>query len=89
MYKRNILAHRGLWEEKSQQNSLTALTNALKNGFGIETDIRYFFNEGLIISHDPCCFELESYILFEDLLKIYKEIDSKSFLAINIKSDEI
>ena len=48
----NIIAHRGLWsEDVNFQNTKLAFQNALKNGFGIETDIRDSNGE-LVISHD-------------------------------------
>ena len=47
-----IIAHRGIWTKVEEQNSPLSLRNALSKGFGIETDLRYFNNE-IIISHDP------------------------------------
>ena len=35
-----ILAHRGFWREKKEQNSLASLAKAFEMGFGIETDLR-------------------------------------------------
>ncbi|MDL0110362.1 MULTISPECIES: hypothetical protein [Campylobacter] len=35
-----ILAHRGFWREKNEQNSLASLAKAFEMGFGIETDLR-------------------------------------------------
>ena len=46
-----IIAHRGFWLEKSEQNSLKAFKKAFENGFGVETDVRDFNGE-LVISHD-------------------------------------
>jgi glycerophosphoryl diester phosphodiesterase len=46
-----IIAHRGMWFNKHEQNTLVAFERALENGFGIETDFRDF-NGSLVISHD-------------------------------------
>ena len=46
-----ILAHRGLWSKKSDQNTLGALVKALAEGFGLETDLRDY-NSKIVISHD-------------------------------------
>ncbi|EOW0926690.1 hypothetical protein ACN2DH_001486 [Campylobacter upsaliensis] len=35
-----ILAHRGFWREKNEQNTLASLAKAFDMGFGIETDLR-------------------------------------------------
>lgn len=48
----HFLAHRGLWRESSEQNSLAALEAALRAGHGIETDLRS--RDGtLVLAHDP------------------------------------
>lgn len=46
-----ILAHRGLWSKKSDQNTLDALVQALDEGFGLETDLRNYTSQ-IVISHD-------------------------------------
>lgn len=85
--KMQILAHRGLWETKSEQNSLNSLKMAFDNGFGVETDIRDYENN-LIISHD---IPTNNPVYFEDLLKIYTQhpLRDSIYLALNIKSDGI
>lgn len=35
-----LLAHRGFWQEKEEQNSLIALQKSFEMGLGIETDLR-------------------------------------------------
>lgn len=78
-----ILAHRGYWNEKIKSNSYEALTEALKNGFGFESDIRDYCEE-LVISHnipDSESFSMNS--IFEELHRY----DDKFCFAINIKSD--
>jgi hypothetical protein len=47
----HIVAHRGLWETKGEQNSLKSLKAALDRGFGIETDFRDVAGR-LVVSHD-------------------------------------
>lgn len=46
-----ILAHRGYWLYKEEENTLDAFQRAYENGFGIETDVRDY-NEQLVISHN-------------------------------------
>lgn len=46
-----ILAHRGIWRGKSEQNQLSSLSGALHAGFGIETDLRDRLGQ-VVISHD-------------------------------------
>ena len=46
-----IIAHRGFWRKKTDQNTIGAFKLALNNHFGIETDIRDQ-NGQLVISHD-------------------------------------
>ena len=83
----NILAHRGLWNVISEKNSLKSLRLSLNENFGIETDLRDF-NGSLVVSHDPVV-KRDNILLFEDLLKVYKESRSKETLALNIKTDGI
>lgn len=78
-----FLAHRGLWFEKGQKNTMEALTLALREGYGLETDVRDQNGE-LVISHDMA---LPGATPFEDLLSYYKSNNFSSTLAINIKSD--
>ena len=79
---KNIIAHRGYWKNKSEQNTEVAFQRALKNGFGIETDLRDR-NEEIVISHDmpnSCC------ITFDAFLGLC-ETHSGITLALNVKSD--
>lgn len=86
MKKSNILAHRGLWKTPSEKNSKLALFKALNYGFGIETDIRYDKDIGLVVSHDILNNSFK-YLAFEELLIEYKKQKINAKLAINIKSD--
>lgn len=78
------LAHRGLWIDKAERNSLPALSKALDEGFGLETDIRDL-NGRLVISHDMP--SEASAIPLEHLLHYYKDGGFTSTLALNIKCD--
>ncbi|EIO3772613.1 hypothetical protein ACHEIS_000356 [Campylobacter upsaliensis] len=52
-----ILAHRGFWREKNEQNTLASLAKAFEMGFGIETDLRDGGGGGnLLLSHDIAIF---------------------------------
>lgn len=80
----NIIAHRGLWnEDVNFQNTRLAFQDALKHGFGIETDIRDSNGE-LVISHDVAD---KNAIRLVDFLDLYNEYLPQQILAINIKSD--
>lgn len=46
-----ILAHRGAWQQKAEQNRPASLASALRAGFGIETDLRDRLGE-VVVSHD-------------------------------------
>jgi hypothetical protein len=78
----DIIAHRGFWTESSQKNSKEAFKLALKNGFGIETDLRDF-NGNTVISHDV---PTESCIALQEFMAIVQEFPPQT-LALNIKSD--
>jgi hypothetical protein len=78
------IAHRGLWFEQKEKNTLTALYRGLDEGYGLETDVRDLSGE-LVISHDvPTA---ETAVPFEQLLSYYANKGCTSTLAINIKSD--
>jgi hypothetical protein len=80
----NILAHRGLWYQKEEKNTLEALTKGLDKGYGLETDIRDL-NGKLVVSHDmPLS---DSAIPIEKLLEHYSSRGCTSTLGLNIKSD--
>ncbi|MEB2817350.1 hypothetical protein Q9Q47_05550 [Campylobacter upsaliensis] len=80
-----ILAHRGFWREKKEQNSLASLAKAFEMGFGIETDLRDGGGGGnLLLSHDiPTS-------LSEKAGEFFQFYHAHSFhfpLALNIKAD--
>ena len=80
----NIIAHRGLWKEKIEQNSYQGIKKALDFGFGVELDVREKNGE-LIISHDPS--NGNEILLFQEVLDLFTRYDS--ILAINVKCDGI
>lgn len=84
MQRCNILAHRGLWSCKNQQNSIDALIDAINAGFGVETDIRDLDGD-VVISHDPPT--SNSYVDLETFLNVVKSSNPSVRCALNIKSD--
>lgn len=79
----DLIAHRGLWYQPHEKNSVPAFQAALNEGFGIETDVRDLGSQ-LVISHDvpnAQCQTLESF------LDQYQRSGAGTTLAINIKSD--
>lgn len=84
MKKNNVLAHRGCWSSEVKPNSREALELALKQGFGIETDLRD--HEGsVIVAHDiPTN---GKYIQLEELFKLIRKFDYGQRIALNIKAD--
>lgn len=78
-----ILAHRGFWKKKNEQNKLVAFKRAINSGFGIETDIRDF-NGKLVISHS---LPDTNSIKLSELLKLILKSKKKIYLALNVKSD--
>ncbi len=77
----NIIAHRGLFNDNSEGNSVKAFQEAISAGFGIEIDIRDSMSE-IVIAHD---LPIGGESLFSDVLKIPSIHDI--CIAINIKSD--
>ena len=80
-----ILAHRGIWNNDSEKNTIKSLCNALNTGFGVETDIRDYCGK-LVISHD---IPDDTVPFFDDFLSLYSKKESQGFIALNIKSDGI
>lgn len=79
----DILAHRGLWHLKDEQNTLKALEASFFEGFGVETDIRDL-NGNLVISHDM---PTGKPLLVDQFFTVYREAGSSAPLALNVKSD--
>jgi glycerophosphoryl diester phosphodiesterase len=76
-----IYAHRGVWTEKSDQNTLSSIQKAFDEGFGVETDIRYR-NGRLVIGHDIN----SEFIDFEEVIDIWV-LSGYLPLALNVKED--
>lgn len=81
-----ILAHRGWWNTREEQNKIIALRRALDAGYGLETDIRYC-NSELVISHDHPKTSDDDLVTFDDLLNLAEAVKSSSCIALNIKED--
>ena len=45
-------AHRGLWNSRYAENSLSAFENAARNGYGIELDIQLTKDKRIVVFHD-------------------------------------
>jgi hypothetical protein len=82
-----ILAHRGYWRSRKEENTLVAFKRAIEHGFGIECDVRDSYKK-LVISHD---LPGENAITFRQLFTfLSKHANFKKVIyAINIKSDGI
>lgn len=80
-----ILAHRGLWlPDKLNQNSLNALMVAVKEGFGIETDLRNYYSD-IVLRHDfPD--RNNNYLFLRDFVSLMNDYQPTT-LALNIKTD--
>ena len=83
MDRRNILAHRGLWYQSVEKNSIGAFQRALSAGFGVETDFRDC-NSEIVISHDP---PTGGVISAKRFFNLYSELNADSRIAINVKAD--
>jgi hypothetical protein len=77
-----IVAHRGLWDVRKEQNTLVAFKRALDLGFDVELDVRDSFGH-LVVSHDPT--ENSGHLQFEEVLELFSRYEST--IAINVKSD--
>ena len=82
-----IISHRGYWTNHNEQNAIPAFQRSLQFGFGIETDLRDCNGE-IVVSHDVPR-PNEVLVRFSELLELYVTFEAKSFLALNVKSDEL
>ena len=81
-----ILAHRGIWNNENEKNTIEAIKRAFTEGFGIETDIRDYCGE-IVISHNP---PMGSEPKLDDVFSIYEECRKNGRepdMALNIKAD--
>ncbi len=75
-----ILAHRGDWTRKEEQNTSLAFERAFSRGRGVELDVRQY-NEEILITHDHSS---DPRFLLRDVLK---SLPRECWLAVNIKED--
>jgi phosphoglycolate phosphatase-like HAD superfamily hydrolase len=79
-----LLAHRGLWYQPEEKNTLKALSASFDIGVGIETDIRDC-DGTLVVSHDLP--RASGALKFEIFLQNYVKHPTRPILALNIKAD--
>lgn len=80
-----LLAHRGLWGADVPPNSVAALTSALEQGFGIETDVRD--RDGrVVVSHDPPDADAPDWAALVERWSSEGLLDGR-VIAVNVKSD--
>ena len=84
MEKENIIAHRGIWTDASERNSVTALKKAIQNGIGIETDLRDYQGE-VVICHDSQVGNV--FLTIHELFEVISKCSISARIALNIKSD--
>ncbi len=79
-----LIAHRGYWEKKEQQNSFEAIMLGLIYSDGVEIDLRMYKGE-IIVSHDHINKD-DQILRFADVLALTKCFTEKVW-ALNIKED--
>lgn len=82
-HRADILAHRGLWNEPEEKNSLEAISAAASRGYGLELDIRDHAGR-LVVSHDV---PDETSPIFIDILQDLVSEKFGGVLAVNVKAD--
>lgn len=78
-----ILAHRGYWNDRITNNSPEALFEALKRGYGFESDIRDYEGK-LVISHDIANADSQP---AEEVFEWLRDFSDQHTFAVNIKAD--
>lgn len=80
-----IFAHKGLWGNAKEANTLDAIKRAFEAGFDIETDI-CIQNGNFVIKHDP---PLKNEVLLElkDVLTLLRKYN-KTHIALHFKHDD-
>src|SRR3954453_1371230 len=78
-----LLAHRGLWVDAGQRNTIEAFRGAFANGFGIEIDVRDLAGQ-LVVSHDP---PAAGALAFDAVVDEYVAQGTPGLLAVNVKAD--
>lgn len=77
------LAHRGLWTDLSERNSLQAFRDAFAHGWGVELDVRDLDGR-LVISHDP---PAAGALGFDEVIDAYRAAGCPGRIAVNVKAD--
>jgi glycerophosphoryl diester phosphodiesterase len=78
-----ILAHRGVWTDPAERNTLAAFERAFHRGWGAEIDVRDLDGE-LVVSHDP---PRAGALPFAAVVAAHEAAGTGGTLAINIKAD--
>lgn len=78
-----ILAHRGAWNVSAEKNTMTAFVNAVRSGWGFESDIRDYRGK-LVISHNIAD---EDSLPVTDVFQLLAQESFHAHFAINIKAD--
>lgn len=81
--KGRILAHRGLWSSKFDENSEGAITSAVESGFGVELDIRSC-DGNLVLAHDAA--DERTGPLAVKVLDMLHSLDGV-WIGVNVKND--
>jgi hypothetical protein len=79
-----LLAHRGVWHERAERNTLPALVAAFEHGWGVETDVRDLGGR-VVISHD--CPAADHDLDLAHVLVAWREHGRRGRLALNVKAD--
>lgn len=99
--KTNLIAHRGLFDEKIIENSIPAFINAIKNNYTIELDVHLLKDNNIVVFHDDTLKRLYNKniilkdIIYGDIKKyniplfkdVLKLVNGKIPLIIEIKCD--
>ncbi len=80
-----IIAHRGLWKETNEKNTIEAFLRAWEKGYGVAADVRDFMGE-VIITHDPAT---KTALKLEELVEKYRSKGKKTLLMLNIQADDL
>jgi hypothetical protein len=77
-----IIAHRGLWSTRDEQNTLESFKMALDQGYGVELDVRDYAGK-VVVCHDTVSHD--DTLDFETVVDLFSRYDT--MLSINIKCD--
>ena len=80
----DILAHRGVWTEPSERNTLAAFERAFAHGSGAAGSTFATSTATLVVSHDP---PVHGALPLADVVDAYRAAGQPGRLALNIKAD--